>query len=306
MAAFRNILGVIVAAVLFIAYLSYFVVDEREKVLVMRFGEISRMVETPGLYFKVPIAETVTRIEDRIIIWENNDRPVQDKESQVYIVDAITLARIDDARLFRETLAADLDQAEARIGALMDSALRQTYGKRSFDQVLTSDRATMMKEIREDVFAEAKLLGITIVDVRIRRTDLSGAVLADTHNRMRSERNALATNIRSSGEAYRTRVNAETDRKFIEKTADARRRSEEIRGEGDAERNKLFAEAYEQDPEFFAFYRSMQAYGRALASSDTTLVLNPDSDFFKYFGTQNNSTAPVVPPPVPEPAVPQQ
>jgi membrane protease subunit HflC len=306
MAAFRNILGVIIAAVLFIAYMSYFVVDEREKVLVMRFGEISRIVETPGLYFKVPIAETVARIEDRIIIWENNDRPVQDRESQVYIVDAITLARINDARLFRETLAADLDQAEARIGALMDSALRQTYGKRSFDQVLTSDRATMMKEIRDDVFAEAKLLGIEIVDVRIRRTDLSGAVLADTHNRMRSERNALATNIRSSGEAYRTRVNAETDRKFIEKTADARRRSEEIRGEGDAERNKLFAEAYQQDPEFFAFYRSMQAYGRALASSDTTLVLNPNSDFFKYFGTQNNSTAPVPPQPVPETAVPQQ
>jgi modulator of FtsH protease HflC len=306
MAAFRNILGVIVAAVLFIAYLSYFVVDEREKVLVMRFGEISRIVETPGLYFKVPIAETVSRIEDRIVIWENNDRPVQDRESQVYIVDAITLARIADARLFRETLAADLDQAEARIGALMDSALRQTYGKRSFDQVLTSDRATMMKEIREDVFAEAKLLGIEIVDVRIRRTDLSGAVLADTHNRMRSERNALATNIRSSGEAYRTRVNAETDRMFIEKTADARRRSEEIRGKGDAERNKLFAEAYEKDPEFFAFYRSMQAYGRALASSDTTLVLNPDSDFFKYFGTQKNSTAPVLPQPAPEPAAPQQ
>jgi membrane protease subunit HflC len=306
MAAFRNILGVIVAAVLFIAYLSYFVVDEREKVLVMRFGEISRIVETPGLYFKLPVAETVTRIEDRIVIWENNDRPVQDKESQVYIVDAITLARIADARLFRETLAADLDQAESRIGALMDSALRQTYGKRSFDQVLTSDRATMMREIREDVFAEAKLLGIEIVDVRIRRTDLSGAVLADTHNRMRSERNALATNIRSSGEAYRTRVNAETDRMFIEKTADARRRSEEIRGEGDAERNKLFAEAYEQDPEFFSFYRSMQAYSRALASSDTTLVLNPDSDFFKYFGTQNNSTAPVLPKAVPDPAVPQQ
>jgi membrane protease subunit HflC len=306
MAAFRNILGVIVAAVLFIAYLSYFVVDEREKVLVMRFGEISRIVETPGLYFKVPIAETVSRIEDRIVIWENNDRPVQDRESQVYIVDAITLARIADARLFRETLAADLDQAESRIGALMDSALRQTYGKRSFDQVLTSDRATMMREIREDVFAEAKLLGIEIVDVRIRRTDLSGAVLADTHNRMRSERNALATNIRSSGEAYRTRVNAETDRMFIEKTADARRRSEEIRGEGDAERNKLFAEAYEQDPEFFSFYRSMQAYSRALASSDTTLVLNPDSYFFKYFGTQNNSTAPALPTAVPDPAAPQQ
>jgi membrane protease subunit HflC len=301
MAALRNTLGVIVAALLFIAYMSYFVVDEREKVLVLRFGEISRMVESPGLYFKIPVAETVTRIEDRIIIWENNDRPVQDRESQVYIVDAITLARIDDARLFRETLAADLDQAEARIGALMDAALRQTYGKRSFDQVLSSDRATMMKEIREDVFTEAKLLGIAIVDVRIRRTDLSGAVLADTHNRMRSERNALATNIRSTGEAFRTRANAETDRMFIEKTADARRQAEVIRGEGDAERNRIFANAFQQDPEFFAFYRSMQAYAKALASRDTTLVLNPESEFFKYFRSQKE----ILPaPPAGQPATP--
>ena len=299
MSALRNTLGIIAAVVFAIAYMSYFVVDEREKVLVMRFGEISRIVETPGLYFKVPIAETVTRIEDRIVIWENNDRPVQDRESQVYIVDAITLARIDNARLFRETLAADLDQAEARIGALMDAALRQTYGKRSFDQVLSSDRATMMKEIRDEVYSEAKLLGIEIVDVRIRRTDLSGAVLADTHNRMRSERNALATNIRSTGEAFRTRVNAETDRMFIEKTADARRRAEEIRGQGDAERNRIFAAAFEQDPEFFDFYRSMQAYGKALANKDTTLVLNPQSEFFKYFGTQKDVTMPGTAQPAP-------
>jgi membrane protease subunit HflC len=286
MTAIRNIVGAILAVVLFVAYLSYFVVDERQKALVMRFGDINRIVEEPGLYFKMPFADTVTRIDDRIIIWENNDRPVQDKESQVYIVDAITLARIDNARLFRETLGADLDQAETRIGALLDSALRQTYGRRSFDEVLSSDRATMMKEIRDDLHDAAAQLGIKIVDVRIRRTDLSGAVLADTHNRMRSERNALATNIRSSGEALRTRSNAETDRKFIEQTAGARRDAEVIRGEGDAERNRIFAEAFQKDPEFFAFYRSMQAYAKSLASKDTTLVLSPESEFFKYFGAQ--------------------
>ncbi len=286
MTAIRNILGAILAVVLFVAYLSYFVVDERQKALVLRFGDINRIVEEPGLYFKMPFADTVTRIDDRIIIWENNDRPVQDKESQVYIVDAITLARIDNARLFRETLGADLDQAETRTGALLDSALRQTYGRRSFDEVLSSDRATMMKEIRDELHDAAAQLGIKIVDVRIRRTDLSGAVLADTHNRMRSERNALATNIRSSGEALRTRSNAETDRKFIEQTAGARRDSEVIRGEGDAERNRIFAEAFQKDPEFFSFYRSMQAYAKALASRDTTLVLSPDSEFFKYFGSQ--------------------
>lgn len=286
MTAIRNILAAIVAVVVFVGYLSYFVVDERQKALVLRFGDINRIVEEPGLYFKMPFADTVTRIDDRIIIWENNDRPVQDKESQVYIVDAITLARIDNARLFRETLGADLDQAETRIGALLDSALRQTYGRRSFDEVLSSDRATMMKEIRDDLHDAAALLGIKIVDVRIRRTDLSGAVLADTHNRMRSERNALATNIRSTGEALRTRSNAETDRMFIEKTATARRDADVIRGQGDAERNRIFAEAFQKDPEFFAFYRSMQAYAKSLADKDTTLVLNPNSDFFKYFGSQ--------------------
>ncbi len=282
----RNTFGLIVAALLLVAYLSYFVVDERQKALVLRFGEIARIVEEPGLYFKVPFMESVTMVEDRIVVWENNDRPVQDKESQVYTVDAITLARISDARAFRETLGADLDQGETRIGALLDAALRQTYGRRSFDEVLSSDRINIMREIRDLLRRDTTSLGIEIVDVRIRRTDLSGSVLSDTHNRMRSERNALAADIRSRGEATRTRMNAETERQYVEKTAGARRTSEIIRGEGDAESNRVFAEAFQKDPEFFAFYRSMQAYQRALANKDTTLVLSPDSQFFKYFGTE--------------------
>jgi modulator of FtsH protease HflC len=287
----RNTFGFVVAALLLVAYLSYFVVDERQKALVLRFGEIARIVEEPGLYFKVPFMESVTMIEDRIVVWENNDRPVQDKESQVYTVDAITLARISDARAFRETLGADLDQGETRIGALLDAALRQTYGRRSFDEVLSSDRINIMREIRDQLRRDTKSLGIEIVDVRIRRTDLSGSVLNDTHNRMRSERNALAADIRSRGEATRTRMNAETERQYVEKTAGARRTSEIIRGEGDAESNRVFAEAFEKDPEFFAFYRSMQAYQKALANKDTTLVLSPDSQFFKYFGTETMPAA---------------
>ena len=131
----------IVAAVIF--YLSYFVVDQTHKALVLRFGDIDRVVEEPGLYFKVPFADTVTLIDNRIMIWENNGRPVQDVASQVYIVDAFTLARIKDARLFRETLGADMLQAETRVGARLDAALRQTYGRRSFDAALSSDRATI-------------------------------------------------------------------------------------------------------------------------------------------------------------------
>ncbi len=291
----RNALAAVAALILFVAYLSYFVVDERSKALVMRFGEISRIVEKPGLYFKFPGVETVTLIEDRTLVWENNDRPVQDNKSQVYVVDAYTLARISDARLFRETLGANLEQGEARIAALMDAALRQTYGTRSFEETLSGSRAAIMREIRDQVRIEAKALGIEIVDIRIRRADLDKDVLDSTYARMRSERDAIAAKTRSEGEATKTRIKAETDRAFIERTANAQRQSEIIRGEGDAERNRVFAEAFTKDPEFFAFYRSMQAYSKALANGDTTMVLDPKSDFFRYFGTQGRSAAPTVP-----------
>ncbi|WP_421694755.1 protease modulator HflC [Aestuariivirga sp.] len=285
----------IVAAVAF--YMSYFVVDQKHKALVLRFGDINRVVEEPGLYFKVPFADTVTMIDNRIMIWENNDRPVQDVASQVYIVDAITLARIKDARLFRETLGADLLQAEARVAARLDAALRQTYGRRSFDAALSSDRGTMMREIRDQLREEADTLGIEIVDVRVRRTDLSENVLEQTYRRMESERKALAQDIRSQGEASKTRMNAETDRTVTEKLAQAKKEAQILRGQGDAERNKVYAQAFEQDPEFFGFYRSMQAYAKSLGNSGTTMVLSPDSEFFRYFGAQK-AAGPAAPPPL--------
>lgn len=288
----KTILGIAAAAIAVLLYLSYFIVDEKHKALVLRFGDINRVVEEPGLYFKLPFADTVTLVEDRIIIWENNDRPVQDIASQVYIVDAITLARIKDARKFRETLGADLLQAEARVAARLDAALRQTYGRRSFDAALSSDRAVMMREIRDQVRTEANSLGIEIVDVRVRRTDLSENVLEQTYNRMKSERNALAQDIRSQGEATKTRMNAETDRTYTVKLAEARKQAEIIRGQGDAERNRVFAEAFQRDPEFFSFYRSMQAYAKSLGTDGTTMVLKPDSEYFKYFGSKTPAAAP--------------
>lgn len=288
MGALRTLGGLIVAAVALVAYMSFFVVDEREKALVLRFGEINRIVEKPGLYFKVPVADAVVPIEDRIVIWENNDKGVQVVDGRRYLVDAITVARIADSQKFRQTVGADLARARTRIDTRLDAALRQTYGRRTFDAALSRDRDVMMKEIRDQVRTEASSLGIEIVDVRIRRTDLMPDVLEDTYNRMSSERKAEAADLRSKGEATKTRMNAETDRTVTEKIADAQRQSEIIRGEGDAARNKVFAEAFQQDPEFFAFYRSMQAYGKSLSTAGTTLVLDPKSDFFKYFGTQKD------------------
>jgi modulator of FtsH protease HflC len=288
MSTVKNLSGLVIAAILLLFYMSYFIVNEKQKALVLRFGDINRIVEEPGLYFKMPFADTVTTIEDRVMVWEMNDRPVQDIASQVYNVDALTLVRIKNARKFRETLGADLDQARLRVAARMDSALRQTYGRRSFDAALSSDRAVMMREIRDQLRPEADQLGLEIVDVRVRRTDLSDNVLAQTYARMESERNALAADIRSKGEAAKTQRNAETSRAYTVKLAEARRQSEIIRGEGDATRNKVYADAYQKDPEFFAFYRSMQAYSNSLGAEGTTLVLDPKSEFFKYFGTQKD------------------
>lgn len=295
----KSIIGILAAAIAVLLYLSYFVVDERHKAIVQRFGDINRVVEEPGLYFKLPFADTVTLIEDRIIIWENNDRPVQDVASQVYIVDAVTLARIKDAKMFRETLGADLLQAEQRVAARLDAALRQTYGRRSFDAALSSDRSAMMIEIRDALRQEADTFGIEIVDVRVRRTDLSDNVLDQTYKRMESERNALAQDIRSQGEASKTRIYAESNRLYAEKVAKAKRDAEIIMGEGDAEQSRIYAEAFQKDPEFYAFFRSMQAYATGLAGQSTTMVLKPDSDFFRFFGVSPKGTPPAAPAPAP-------
>ncbi|WP_119392507.1 protease modulator HflC [Taklimakanibacter lacteus] len=284
MSLFRST-GIIVLAVLgLIVWSSTFIVDEREKALVLRFGEINRIVEKPGLYFKIPVADDVVPIEDRMIVWTSDNMSVQVVDGRRYLVDAVTMARIVNAQRFRETVSADISRAWDRIRTRLDAALRQTYGKRTFDAALSKDRAVMMREIRDQVRSEALNNGIEIVDVRIVRTDLMDEVLKNTYERMSSERIAEAKDLRGRGEARKIEIMAQADRAYTEKLADARRQSEVIRGEGEGERNKVFADAFQQDPEFFAFYRSMQAYAKSLSSSGTTLVLKPDSDFFKYLG----------------------
>jgi modulator of FtsH protease HflC len=285
--------GVIILAILaLIVWSSTFIVDERKKALVLRFGEINRIVEKPGLYFKIPIADDVVPIEDRMILWTSDNMSVQVVDGRRYLVDAVTMARIVNAQRFRETVSADISRAWDRIKTRLDAALRQTYGKRTFEAALSKDRAVMMREIRDSVRAEALNNGIEIVDVRIVRTDLMDEVLKNTYERMSSERIAEAKDLRGRGEARKIEIMAQADRAYTEKLADARRQSEVIRGEGEGERNKTFAEAFQQDPEFFAFYRSMQAYAKSLSSSGTTLVLKPDSDFFKYLGMDKATPKP--------------
>ncbi len=290
MNALRIIPVILGAAILWLISQCYFIVDQRKTALVMRFGEVNSLVKDAGLHLKWPIADEVVNIENRIFMWSSDNMAVQVSDKQRYLVDTITLARITDSQKFRETVSADLVLAEQRIKTRLDAALRQTYGKRTFEAALSKDRDVMMTEIRDQLRGEAQALGIQIVDVRIRRTDLMKEVLDATYERMKSERLAEAQDLRGKGEAAKTRMMAEADRRVVEIVSEAKRQSEIIRGEGEADRASTFASSFSKDPEFYAFYRSMQAYDKSLSSGGTNLVLSPDSEFFRYFGGQKDNS----------------
>jgi modulator of FtsH protease HflC len=291
MSAARIGSGLLLLGAVVVGSMSYFVVDQRQTALVLHFGEVSRIVKEAGLHFKWPIADEVVEIENRIFLWSSDNMAVQVSDKQRYLVDTVTLAKINDAQKFRETVGADLVLARQRIETRLNAALRQTYGKRTFEAALSKDRDVMMQEITAQVKGEAQALGIDIVDVRIRRTDLMPEVLDATYERMKSERNAEAQNLRGKGLATNIRMTAEADRKVLEMVSEGSRQSEIIRGEGEAERANVFAAAFQKDPEFYSFYRSMQSYAKSLGNDGTTMVLNPNSEFFKYFGTQKDAPA---------------
>ncbi|MCB1437715.1 MAG: protease modulator HflC [Rhodobiaceae bacterium] len=282
-----SILVIIVLAILGIAYSATFVVTERDQAIVMRFGEIKRVIRTPGLYFKVPtnFVDTVQVIDRRMLRIVLEDKVVQVRDGRQYVVDAFATFRIADPQRFRETVQGNLSQASTRLQTRFDSALRRVYGLRDFDAALSEQRSQMMDEARDLIRPEALDLGIEIVDVRIQRTDLLPQVSKQTFERMSAERLAEAAQLRALGTQESIRIRAEADRKAVVEIANARKQSEILRGEGDGERNRVFAGAFSKDPEFFAFYRSLKAYEVSTDSGDTTMVLSPDSQFFRYFGT---------------------
>ncbi|QKV17264.1 protease modulator HflC [Oricola thermophila] len=283
-----TILGILVAVVLMAVYASIFVVNERQQAIVLRFGEIQDVKTEPGLYFKAPFAfagfDTVQIIEDRVLRLDLTDQPpVQVSGGRFYEVDGFLTFKITDARRFRETVSGDLDSAKSRLRTRFDAALRRVYGLRSFEAALSEERVEMMEEVRDLVRDDAQSLGLTVLDVRIVRTDLTAEVSQQTFDRMRAERLAEAERIRARGREAARRIRAIADRQVIEIVSEAQREAEIIRGRGDAERNRIFADAFNRDPEFFEFYRSMAAYQKALENSDTTMVLSPNSEFFRYF-----------------------
>ncbi len=284
------------AVVLFLVFSSIFVVNEREQAIVLRFGEIKRVEINPGLYFKLPLSfaglDTVQIIEDRLLRFDLDDIRVQVSGGKFYEVDAFLTYKISDARLFREQVSASILRAESLLRTRLDAALRQTYGLRGFEAALSAERAKMMGEVRDQLIPEAGNLGMKIVDVRIRRTDLTREVSQQTYERMKAERLAEAERLRARGLEAARRIRALADRNVVEIKAEAQREAEILRGQGEGERNKIFADAYQKDPEFFSFYRSMIAYSAALENSDTTMVLSPNSEFFSYFRDANGPSKP--------------
>lgn len=284
----------VAAFVLVAIYSSFFVVNEREQAIVVRFGEIQDVKTEPGLYFKLPFgfmdADRVQYVEDRALRFDLDNIRVQVSGGKFYEVDAFVVYRIADARRFRQTVSGDRDSAESRLRTRLDAALRRVYGLRGFESALSDDRASMMREVRNDLTADAESLGLSITDVRIRRTDLTQEVSQQTFERMKAERLAQAELIRARGNEEGQRRRAIADRQVVELVAEAQRDSEIIRGEGDGERNRIFGEAFSRDPAFFDFYRSMAAYQQSFGQSDTTLLLSPDSEFFRFFNDASGST----------------
>lgn len=288
------ILGVVLLGALYVLFSSIYVVNEREQAIVLRFGSINDVKTEPGLYFKVPtdVVDTVQIIEDRLLRYNAANMTVQVSGGKFYEVDAFLTYRIADPRRFRERAQGQVSLAEARIATRFDSALRDVYGKREFNAALSQERTAMMSETKALMVADMAELGIEIVDVRILRTDLTAQVSQQTYDRMKAERQAEAALLRARGNEAAQTARAIAERQAVEIVATARGESERIRGEGDATRSQVFADAYSKDPEFFQFYRSLQSYRSALGSSSTTMVLSPDSEFFAYFGTEGTAALP--------------
>ncbi|MEM6896343.1 MAG: protease modulator HflC [Pseudomonadota bacterium] len=281
-----------VVVVVALALSSIFIVDEREKALVLQFGRVVQIKEDPGLGFKIPLIQEVVRYDDRILSIDVDPIEVTPLDDRRLVVDAFARYRVTDVERFRQAVGLGGEIAAAnRMDDILRAQLRETLGGVSSNDILSSDRAVLMLQIRNGAAAQASALGLSVVDVRLKRTDLPQENLEATFQRMRAERVREATDERARGNEAKQRIQAQADRTVVELVSDANRQSEIVRGEADGERERIFAEAFGRDPEFFEFYRSLTAYQRSLQGNNSTLVLSPDSEFFDYLKTdQPNRT----------------
>ncbi len=271
---------------------SIFVVDEREKALVLRFGQIKQVRVEPGIGFKVPMLDEIVRFEDRILTLQTPVFEVTPADDRRLEIDAFVMYRIDDIVQYRQAIGAGGErQAESDLSGIMESQLRAVLGSQGVtsNTILSPERSALMDQIRERADVRATVLGLRVVDVRLRQTNLPEQNFDATLKRMIAERDREATDERARGQEAAQRVTALADRTYEEILSEARRDARIIEGEADAERNKIFAQAYGKDQEFFEFYRSLTAYEQALKGENSTMVLSPDSEFFNYLRSDQGS-----------------
>jgi membrane protease subunit HflC len=260
---------------------SLFIVQQTDQALVTEFGNLVRVVQTPGLALKAPW-QTVYALDKRILELDADPEEVIASDRRRIVVDAFARYRISDALRYYQSMPTEA-LARQRLSSILSSSLRGVLGQKPFATLLSHERQTMMTSIRDQMRSQAKALGVEVVDVRIRRADLPKENLESVFGRMQTERQREAAGYRASGDEEAQRIKSSADKEVTIIKANATQKSDILRGEGEAERNRILGDAYGRDPEFFEFYRSLQAYEQSMGGTNTTLVISPDSPFFKYF-----------------------
>ncbi len=276
----------------FVALNAIFIVDERQKAMVLQFGQVKSIKEDPGLAFKIPFIQNVVYYDSRIQALDTNALEVTPLDDRRLIVDAFARWRIEDVEQFRRAVGVGgMAAAEQRLDGILNANIREALGSVRSEVVLSADRVGLMNRIRDASIIEARQLGVLVIDVRIKRADLPEQNLAATFQRMQAEREREAADERARGNEAAQRVRAQADRTAIEIVSEADRDANIIRGEADAERNGILAEAFTADQEFFTFIRSMEAYQSAMTGANTTMMIEPDSEFFNYLSSPSGPPA---------------
>ena len=276
-------LGAVLAVIVVVGYASMFTVHQASQALVLQFGEPRAVVTDPGLHFKLPFVQTVTYFDRRVLEFDAPKEEVIASDQKRLVVDAFARYRIVDPLKFFQTVGTEAI-VRTRLAAIINASIRQALGSVPLEHIISGERAALMAQIRDIVNGEAQDFGIDVIDVRIKRADLPEANSEAVYRRMQTEREREAKELRAQGAEAAQKLRAAADRDRIVLLAEAQKESQITRGEGDGEAVRIFAEAFGKDLEFFAFYRSMEAYRVALGSEDTTMVMSPDSEFFRFFG----------------------
>ena len=286
------LISVFAGGLILILLSSVFIIDERQKGLVLQFGQIKAVKEDPGLAFKIPFIQEIVRYDDRILSLDTVPTEVTPSDDRRLVVDAFARYRILDVVQFRQAVGVGgLRTAEDRLESILNPVIREVLGSEGVTSstILSADRAELMSRITEQARQKALPLGLEVIDVRLKQTNLPEQNLDATFSRMRAERDREAADEIARGKEAAQRLRAQADRTVVELVSEATKQSEIVRGEADAQRNAIFAKAYGVDPEFFEFYRSINAYGTALSGDSTTMVVRPDSEFFNYLKSDSGS-----------------